>query len=100
MIKITLPAGVTIATTSGPAPESAWLVIAAPAGIEPTQAALVASGAFSVLLTHDRGVAQPDAKGRALAEAALADGCVVAFAFAALADAMACSKWLRKAVAE
>ena len=100
MSSIRLPLGVTIATHSGPQPEHAWLVIAAPAGIKPKQAALVAGGALTVLLTHDRGVAQPDAKGRALAEAALADGCVVAFAFAALADAIECSKWLRKAGAE
>ena len=99
MPSINLPPGVIIGTHAGPQPEHAWLVIVAPAGIEPKPGALVARGMLTALLTHDRGVAQPGAKGLALAESALAEGGAVAFAFCALADAMECAAWLRGASA-
>jgi hypothetical protein len=97
---IALPPGARIGTHSGPQPEHAWLVVIAPAGIEPKPSALVARGMVTALLTHDRGLHQPDARGLALAESVLSQGGVVGFAFACLADAMECSARLRKAGAE
>jgi hypothetical protein len=77
----------------------AWAVMVA-VGIDPTPDAIGAPGTVAAVLSHDRGMAFPDAKGIAYAEAVLAEGGCCTFCFVDLADAMECVAQLRKAGAK
>lgn len=96
MNAIRLPPGTRIVTRNSSAPGSAWLVVAAPAGVEPQPAALLRKGELCALLTHDDGIGRPNARGQRLAEAILANGGVVTFSFLSLADALQCARWARE----
>ena len=78
----TLPAGI-----GHPA---CWAVLVAVPPVEAAPESLLRPGEASALLTHDRGVAWPDAAGELLAAETLRRGGVAALAFACLVDALAC----------
>jgi len=68
---------------------SCWAVLVAAPPVEAVPANLLRPGEAAALLTHDRGVAWPDAAGERLAAETLQRGGVAALAFECLADALA-----------
>jgi hypothetical protein len=97
---IALPPGTRVALHSCPQRGAgAWFVVAAPPGIDAAPDSLTRPGAVAALLTHAPGVRRPDVAGRALAEATLARGGAVGFAFGALADALTLAAALRRGAA-
>jgi hypothetical protein len=96
---IALPPGARVAVHSCAQRSGGWLVMVAPPGVDPAPDALGAAGAVSALVTHARGVSQPDATGLRLAEATLAAGGTVGFHFRGLADAIALADALRRGAA-
>ena len=74
-----------------------FVVILARPPAEASLAALSRGGRAGGVLTHAAGVTWPDRSGLAMARALLQNGGVVALAFTALADALACH---RRVVAE
>ena len=77
-------------TPVAPGKPAAWTVVVALPPVEPDPANLLRRGEMAAVLTHDRGVAWPDAAGELLAAETLRRGGVAALAFACLADALAC----------
>lgn len=69
---------------------AAWSVVVALPPVAPDPANLLRPGEAAALLTHDHGVAWPDAAGELLAAETLRRGGVASLAFASLADALAC----------
>jgi hypothetical protein len=67
-----------------------WAVVVAIPPVEAVPENLLRSGGASALLTHDRGVAWPNAGGQRLAAETVRRGAVAALAFARLAEALAC----------
>jgi hypothetical protein len=72
-----------------------YTIIIAATEAQATPEALLRPGEVSALLSHDRGVSWPDAKGQAMARGVLAAGGMVALGFATLADALACQQRIR-----
>jgi hypothetical protein len=95
---IALPPDTRAAVHSVAAPDGSrpWIVMVA-VGFDPGIDATPRAGTVSAVLSHDRGLAFPDAKGIAYAQAVLAEGGTVAPCFAQLADALECQRRLRKA---
>ncbi|MFT8247292.1 hypothetical protein [Roseomonas sp. BN140053] len=76
-------------------PGYGYLVALARPPLQPDPAAITSTPAgLSAVVTHDRGTTWPDARGLALAAATLEQGGGAVFAFAQLADALACHKRL------
>ena len=76
--------------TTLPDRPAAWTVVVALPPVEPDPANLLRPGGAAALLTHERGVAWPDAAGERLAAEALRLGGVVALVFANRWDALDC----------
>jgi hypothetical protein len=77
-------------------PPHDWIVAVAHVAEAATPAVLNQPGRLAGLLTHDRGVHQPDAFGQAVLRNMLVEGGTALLAFTNLADAMKCQAWLRE----
>ena len=75
---------------AAPGRPAAWTVVVALPPVEPDPANLLRPGEAAAMLTHDLGVAWPDADGELLAAEALRLGGVVALVFACRWDALDC----------
>jgi hypothetical protein len=76
-------------------PPHDWIVAVANVAEAATPAVLKQPARLAGLLTHDRGVHQPDAFGQAVLRNMLAEGGTALLAFSNLADAMKCQAWLQ-----
>jgi hypothetical protein len=73
-----------------------FVIVAARPPFSGDLADLAAPAGLTACLSHDAGIAWPDARGQALARKVLDRGGTVAFSFARLGDALACRQRLER----